>query len=80
MNNEMINNDIDDVCPNHAEALRIAGLNPKQFPTFKEISMNIEQDKQQKEKKKKKKNNESRSTCFFVGVCKTWVHGNAFLM
>ena len=53
VNDETTNYNIDDMCPAHAEALRIAGLTPKQFPTFKETSMNVEQDKQQKQKRGK---------------------------
>ena len=42
----MMSDNIDDKHPDHAEALRIAGLTPKQFPTFKEALMNIQKDKQ----------------------------------
>ena len=51
----MINNDINDTYPNHAEALRIAGLNPKQFPTFKETSMKLNKTNNKKKKRRKRK-------------------------
>ena len=60
-----MNDNIDELHPNHAKALRIARLTPKKFPSFKEILTNINDDEQQSKTKNKKKN---RTTHFCVGA------------
>ena len=69
VNSRMMNNSIDEIHPDHAKALRTAGLSPKKFPTLKEVLMSVENDKQKDKKKKKLR---KRITHFCISICKTW--------
>ena len=44
INKRIVNRRIDELYPDHAEALKIAGLSPKKFPSPKEISFNVNND------------------------------------
>jgi len=67
---ELDNITIDKIYPLHAEALKIAKLAPKKFPTFLELeTLRTKLTKLEKEKEKeKKKSKRSRQTFFCIGV------------
>lgn len=67
---------IDKLYPDHAKALKIAGLTPKKFPKFKELLMKIKNDKENKKIKIKNKR-KNRNTYFCIGGCETWSGANS---
>ena len=64
---------IDKIYPLHCQALKVAGLAPKEFPTFLELEKlrmqrsTAEKEREKKEKKKKR----NRQTFFCIGVSTT---------
>jgi hypothetical protein len=65
---------LDELYPDHAEALRKADLAPKTFPTLKETLNKISEqnDPVNVETKKQKKRDKKRQTYFCIGVSNFW--------
>ena len=69
------NTRIDELYPDHAAALEVAGLSPEKYPTIQSV-----QDEQQttaeerKRAKEKKRKNRYRSVFFCIGHSKGWEH------
>ena len=73
--NRKKNTTIDELYPDHAAALEVAGLSPDEYPTIHSV-----QDEQQttaeerKKAKEKKRKNRYRSVFFCIGHSKGWEH------
>lgn len=72
INKRNINRKIDDLCPDHAKALKIAGLSPKKFPPSLREILKL------KSKSKKKNKKKNRTTYFCIGVYNTWIIRNTW--
>ena len=66
---------MDNLYPNHAEALRKAGLAPKEFPTLEEVGSNSKSSEEIKKKRRLRKF--TRQIFFCVGVSKAFEGKNA---
>ena len=76
--NKMLNSRVDEIYPEHTNALKIADLIPKEFPKMNKIKKMTEDSKtKKKEKEDLKKRKNSRQTYFCIGVCDVWKGENA---
>ena len=75
-NKKLDNTTIDKIYPLHADALKIAGIAPKIFPTFFELEKlrNKFTKSEQEMKKKAKEKKRKRDTFFCIGVSKCSQH------
>ena len=77
INERIMNQKIDESHPDHAKALKIAGLAPGEFPSVKETLTN-DIDKLKKKSKEDKKKKNGRNIHFCIGTCDAWIWRNTW--
>ena len=78
INKRIVNTQIDELYPDHAKALKVAGLSPTKFPSLKEILIKNNIDKLKKKSKEDKKKKKRRNIYFCIGTCNTWMLRNTW--
>ena len=69
----MENRKINEVYPEHADALMKAGLCVDEFPTFGEVLAKFRDGKEDRELRRHKRQKNARRQCFFVvGYSRVW--------
>ena len=58
ISNNMMDNNINEMYPDHMKALKIAGLTPKKFPTFREIYNKLKKTNYKKKRRRKTRRNQ----------------------